>query len=147
MKKTFTLLPIIGLILGAVVIASEIKLSDPVPPGQMLSGAMVNCVKTALQKRETTLFSTFTTYQNNALVVLATRKTALFAAWDKTTKSGVKTAISAAWKTYASSMSDLKSTLHTARDTAWSLYKTDVKSCKGNLLIQNVDTSSEKSEQ
>ncbi len=135
------------LILGAVVIASEIKLSDPVPPGQMLSGAMVTCIKTALQKRETTIFSDFTTYQNSALVVLATRKTALFAAWDKSTKSEVKTAVSTAWKTYKSSMSDLKSTLHTARDAAWSLYKTEVKSCKWSLLVQNVDTSSEKSEQ
>ena len=135
------------MILGAVVIASEIKLSDPVPPGQMLSGTIVTCIKTALQKRETTLLSDFTTYQNSALVVLATRKTALFVAWDKTTKSEVKTAVSAAWKIYKSSMSDLKSSLHTSRDAAWSLYKTEVKSCKWNVLVQSLDTSSVKSEQ
>jgi len=36
MKKLFAL-PIIGLILGAVAIATEIKISDPVRSGQQLS--------------------------------------------------------------------------------------------------------------
>ena len=146
MKKLFVL-PIIWLVLGAVAIATEIKTTDIVRTWQQLSGVVVSCVRNALDKRESAVISALTTYQTSGLYILTARKTALINAWNEPTKSKITTAVSAAWKTYRSSMSALKSTLHTARDTAWSLYKTEIKSCKWNVLVQNVDTSSEKSEQ
>ncbi|MEI8008832.1 MAG: hypothetical protein WCI00_05600 [bacterium] len=90
----------------------------------------MTCIKTAVDKRETTLISVLTNYQSGSLTALITRKTALLAAWDKLTKLEIKTAISAAWKAYKLSMIDLKSTLHTSRDAAWFTYKNEVKLCK-----------------
>ncbi len=146
MKKLFAL-PVIWLILGAVAIATEITTTNLIPDGQHLSGAVVTCIKTAVEKRETTLISALTNYQSGSLTILITRKTALLAAWDKLTKLEIKTAISAAWKAYKISMTDLKATLYTSRRAAWSTYKTEVKLCKWTSLVQNVDTSSENSEQ
>ena len=116
MRKLFSLLPMFGLILGAVAIASEIRTTDPVSSGQQMSGVVVSCIKTALEKRETAISSAYTT-------ALTTRKTALLVAWDKTTKSEVKTAIANAWKSY-------KSTKNASIKTAWNTYKTDVKNCR-----------------
>lgn len=135
------------MILGAVAIATEIKTTNLIPAGQQLSGVVVTCIKTALEKRENTVISAVTTYQGSNLTALTTRKTALLAAWDKTTKSEVKTAVAAAWKAYKTSLSTLKSTLHTARDAAWKAYKTEVKTCKSTSLVESVDTSSANSEQ
>lgn len=146
MKKLFAL-PMLWLVLGAVAIATEIRTTNLIPPGQQLSGAVVTCIKNALEKRETTIISVFTSYQNNSLTALTTRKTSLLSARDKTTKSEVKTAVVAARKIYKASMSDLKSTLHTSRDAAWSTYKTEVKTCKWTPLLQSIDTSSANSEQ
>lgn len=146
MKKLFVF-PVIWLILGAVAIATEIKTTDLIPAWQELSGTVVACIKTALEKKETTILSVFTTYQKNNFLALESRKKSLLAAWDKSTKSEVKNALSAAWKTYKKSFSENKSTLHTSRNLAWSMYKTEVKSCKWNSILQNVDSSSERSEQ
>ena len=118
------------MILGAVAIATEITTTNLIPDGQHLSGAVVTCIKTAVEKRETTLISALTNYQSGSLTILITRKTALLAAWDKLTKLEIKTAISAAWKAYKISMTDLKATLYTSRRAAWSTYKTEVKLCK-----------------
>jgi len=103
------------LILGAVAIATEIRTTNPTPPGQQMSGTVVTCVKKALEKRETAVIAAYTTYQNGSLATLNTRKTSLLAAWDKTTKSDVKAAITAAWKAYKTSTTDLKTALTTAR--------------------------------
>lgn len=146
MKKLFAL-PVIWLILGAVAIATEIKTTNLVPAGQQFSWAIITCIKTAVDKRETTIFSAFTVYTDSSLASLATRKTSLLAAWNKPTKAEIKSAISVAWKTYKSSMSDNKALLHTSRSTAWAIYKADIKLCKWTSLVQNVDTSSEKNEQ
>lgn len=145
-KKLFAL-PIIWLVLGAVSIATEIKTTTIVPPGQALSGAVVHCIQTALDTRETSIISATTTYQSNSLTALITRKTALLAAYDKSTKSEVKTAITAAWKNYKTSMVDSKATLYTAKKNTWVTYKTAVKTCKWTSLAQGVDSSSVNSEQ
>ena len=147
MKKILTILPIIWLILGAVAIATEIKITDPLPAWQQLSGTVVTCITTALEKRETTIVSSVTTFQNNSSTALTTRKASLLAAWTKSTKSEIKTALSAAWKTYKSSMTTLKATVNTAKKTAWATYKTEVKACKGTTLLQSLDSSSLSSEQ
>lgn len=146
MKKLFAL-PVIWLILGAVAIATEIKTTNLIPAGQQFSGAVITCIKSAVEKRETTLFSTLTTYQNDSLTVLTARKTALLDSWNKSTKLEIKSAVSSAWKAYKSSMLTLKSTLNASRNTAWTTYKADIKSCKWTSLLQNIDTSSVRNEQ
>jgi len=134
MKKIFTLLPIVGLILGAFAIATEIKTTDPLPLGQQLSDVVIHCIKTAVETKETTLLSAATTYQNGYLAALTTKKTAIFAAWDKTTKKEIKTALTIASKVYKDSMKTIKKTLKASKKSANSTYKTDIKACKSNSL-------------
>ena len=146
MKRLFAL-PMIGLVLGAVAIATEIKTGNLIPAGQQLSWSVVTCIKSALTKRENTIFSSYTVYQNDSVTVLSARKSALLSAWDKSTKSEVKTAVSAAWTTYKKSMTDLKSILNISRTSTWAVYKTEVASCKWTSLLKNIDISSVRSEQ
>ncbi|MCX6825169.1 MAG: hypothetical protein NTY80_02990 [candidate division SR1 bacterium] len=146
MKKLFAL-PVIGLILGAVAIATEIKTTDVLPAKQQLSGAVVGCIKIALEKRETNILAAYTTYQNNNLAALMTRKNALLAAWDKTTKLELKSAISEVWKTYKSAMTTFKSNLNTSRKDIWTSYKAEANTCKGTSLLQGIDASTVTSEQ
>jgi len=145
MKKLFAL-PVIGLILGAVAIATEIKTTDFISAGQELSAPTIACIKTAIEKRETTMFSVYSLYQNNNLTALTTRKISLLAAFDTTTKSEMKSAISTAWKVYKKSLSEHTSILHKSRNLAWSTFNDDVKICKWTLLLQNIDNSSVRSE-
>jgi hypothetical protein len=129
MKKLFAL-PVIGLILGAVAIATEIKTTDLIPVGQQLSGAIVSCIQTAVEQREIALLSSFVNYQDDNLTTLITRKDALLLALEAPTKSEIKRAISAAWKTYKKSVHQHKLSLKASRNLAWSEYTTQVESCK-----------------
>ncbi len=142
MKKIFTLLPIVWLILGAVAIATEIKTTSPILPGQQLSGVLVTCVQSALEKRENTIISWLTTYQIASLSALQIRKSALLVAWKKPIKSEVKSAVSIAWKIYKSSLKTNKSLFETNKKLAWTTYKTEVKACKATSLVQSLDSSS-----
>ncbi len=145
MKKMLTILPIVGLVLGTLAIATEIKANDLRPitqkQEQLLSGTVVQCIKTALIKRETSIVSAITTYQKVQLETLSTRQTSLLAAWNKTTKSEVKPLITATWKAFSTTMTTLKSTLATAKKTAWSTYKSDIKACNATSLLKATDVS------
>lgn len=140
-----TILPIVGLVLGALAIATEIKANDLRPilqkSEQQLSPATVQCIKKALTVRETSVFSAVTSYQKASLAALSTRQTALLSAWDKPTKSEVKPLITTTWKTYKKTMKLLKDTLATAKKTAWSTYKTDIKACNATSLLKATDVS------
>ena len=144
--KKFLVMAVICLMFGAVAITTEAKTTTPKVPGQQLSGAVVSCIKVALEKRETAVISAVTNNQTNVLSALNTRKTSLLAAWDKTTRADVKSAISTAWSAYKSSMTTLRSTLSTARKGARVTYRADVKACKGDTTVQSVDTSTSANE-
>lgn len=140
MKKLFAL-PVIWLILWAVAIATEIKTTDLLPPGQQLSGVVISCIKNAVEKKETALIVASTTYQNGYLAALATKKTWILAAWNKTTKKEIKLALNAASKAYKTSLATLKKNLKTAQKTYSSTYKTEVKACKATGLWDLVENN------
>lgn len=145
MKKMVTLLPIVGLVLGALAIATEIKANDLRPilqkSEQQLSSTTIQCIKKALITRDRSVISAVTSYQSASLTALSTRQTALLSAWDKPTKSEVKPLITTTWKTYKKTMKLAKDTLATAKKTAWTTYKADIKSCKATSLIKATDES------
>lgn len=140
-----TILPIVGLVLGALAIATEIKANDLRPilqkSEQQLSSSTVQCIKKALTTRELSVLSAVTIYQKASLEALSTRQTSLLAAWNKTTKSEVKPLITTTWKTYKHTMSTIKATLATAKKTSWSTYKTDIKACNATSLLKATDVS------
>ena len=143
MRKLFATLPMIGLILGAVAIATEIKTTDPLPAGQQLSGIVVSCIKGAVDKKETVLLSAATVYQNGYIAALTAKKTAILAAWDKTTKKEIKLALAAASKSYQTTFTALKKSLKESQKTAQAVYKKDIKSCKSTGLQDLVETHDE----
>lgn len=63
MKKLFAL-PVIGLVLGAVAIATELKTTNPLPAGQQLSGEVITCIKSALEKKETAIYDAVMRYNS-----------------------------------------------------------------------------------
>ncbi len=133
MRKIF-LVPMIWLILGAVAIATEIKTSDPFPLGQPLSGTVLVCIRWAVNTKETALISAATTYQSGYLTALTAKKTAVLAAWNKTTKKEIKSALTAASKTYKTTLTTLKKTLKSSQKSAQTAYKTAIKTCKSPNL-------------
>ena len=118
------------MILGAVAIATEIKTKDPIPAGQQLSGAVVSCIKTAVEKKETAFLTASTTYQNGYIAALTAQKAAILAAWDKATKKEVKSALTDAAKAYKTSLGALKQIFKDTQKATKSTYKTDLKACK-----------------
>ncbi|MEI6773258.1 MAG: hypothetical protein WCL18_00010 [bacterium] len=65
---------------------------------------------------------------------MTTRKVAVLAAWDKTTKKDIKSALGQASKTYNKTVETLKKTLKTIQKTAKSAYNIDAKACKSTGL-------------
>lgn len=118
------------MILGAVAIATEIKTTNLIPPVQQLSGVVITCSNTALEKRENAVISAVTAYQTTELASLNDRKSGLLTAWNKTTKSELKSAVSAVRKIYKATISGAKSVLRTAKESAWTTYKNDIRVCK-----------------
>ena len=78
------------MVLGAVAIATEIKTTDFFPLGQQLSGSTMTCIRAAVDTKETAFVSAATSYHNGYVLALTTKKTAVLAAWDKTTKKEIK---------------------------------------------------------
>lgn len=118
------------MILGAVSIATEVKMTKLISPGQILSGAVMSCVRNALSERESLILSATSDYQRESLLALSTRTSSLLLAFSANTKSEVKSSVSSAWKTYKSVMTDLKTNLSTSRKNARSAYKAQIKTCK-----------------
>jgi hypothetical protein len=131
------------LILGAVAIATEIKTTDLLPAGQQLSGTTLSCIKTAVDKRETTLISATTSYQNGYILALTSKKTALLAAWDKASKKEIKSALLEATKSHKSTYTSLKKSLKTAQKSAKTNYKMDTKACKSTGIQDLLDIHNE----
>ena len=142
MKKIF-ILPVLGLILGAVAIATEIKTGDLLPAWQPLSPTIVACIKTAVDTKETAFLSAATDYQAGYITALTTRKAAVLAAWDKTTKKDIKSALSQASKTYNKTIDTLKKILKNSQKATKIAYKTDVRTCKSTGLWDLIETFDE----
>jgi len=129
MKKLFAL-PMIWLILGAVAIATEIKTNDLLPAKQQLSGAVITCLKGAVDKKEASLISASTTYQSGYITALTARKAAIFTAWSKTTKKDIKAALGEAAKVYKTTFNTLKKDLKASQKSTSATFKAEVKACK-----------------
>ncbi len=139
MKKNLLILPIIWLVLGAVAIATEIKTSDFFPLGQQLSGSTMTCIKTAVEAKETALLTAATVYQNGYILALTTKKNAVLAAWEKSSKKEIKWALGQAAKTYKTTLNILKKSFKNAEKTAKIVYKTDTKACKSTGIQELID--------
>jgi len=109
-----------------------------------LSADTLTCVQTALDARDTAIFTAFDADYTATKATLSTRTTALKAAWALSTSKDRKNAISKAWKEYKTTTKTANDTMKKGRKDAWKKYKEDFKACKGVTEGElNSDTTSE----
>jgi len=126
MKKILLTLACFSLlVVGAIVLADSTSTATT-----SVITADATCMKNAIEKRDTTIISSFDIYQASVKSALEARKTALKAAWDLNDKAQRKAAIKAAWKNYRDSVKLARSTLNAAKKAAWKQYVVDRKACK-----------------
>ena len=96
-----------------------------------------NCIKTAIEKRDSAVISAFDSYAAKIKTALQIRKEALKSAWDLTVKKDRNNAVKTAWKNFKDSRVNTQKEFKTAKLNAWKTFKTDRKTCKGGN--QNID--------
>lgn len=91
----------------------------------------VECVKTAVSKREDAVISALITRDDAFRTSLVARKSFLLDAWSKATTKERRAAIFNSWKTYKTSLTTAKKSYQTSIATAWKNFKTESKACNG----------------
>lgn len=94
------------------------------------SAAVVTCMQTAVETRDTAIIAAFDTYTTTVKAALTARKDALKAAWAVTNKKDRRTAIMTAWSTYKKALQDARAALKASKKTAWDAFKAASKVCK-----------------
>jgi len=100
---------------------------------KVLTSWQILCVRSAVEKRETSIVASETVFQAAILSGLNVRKTNLLNAWSLTTKQEIKSAVKKAWKAYEVIKKDAKNILRKWEKSAWKIYNADIKVCKVNI--------------
>jgi len=108
-----------------------------------VSSGQVLCIKTAVDKRETSMISSVSTFQTAILSGLNTRKTDLLNAWSLTTKEEIKMAIKKSRDTFKSTKKFAKETLRKWEKSARKTFRTDIKACKVSNLVMEIERENE----
>jgi hypothetical protein len=90
----------------------------------------LNCLKTAVEKRETALQAAFEKFATTWKNALETRKQELLAAWGLSDKNQRRTAIQLAHSKFLKTKIEARSTYNKERLAAWAQFRKDKKSCK-----------------
>lgn len=115
-KIAISSITLFSLIIGAVVLAANTF--------------DINCVKTAVDKREVAIQSAFDAFSVSVKSALQIRQTELSAAWGITDKKERNTAIKNAWKKFRTNKKDIVKIFNNARKATWSQFNTERKACK-----------------
>lgn len=93
------------------------------------------CIKNTVNKRETAVASSYETYSTAIKNALATRKTDLNSAWDKTETKDQRQGITSAWKKYREARNAARNTLKKATNSAWDTFVKENRACRksGNV--------------
>lgn len=102
----------------------------------------IACVKTAVDAREASIGTAWTTYSTAMTTALSARRTALATAWGTADAKTRRSLRADAWKAYRESSRSAHTTLKTARKTAWDAYKTASRACGVQAVeAQGADTT------
>ncbi|MFA6521046.1 MAG: hypothetical protein WCT53_01535 [Candidatus Gracilibacteria bacterium] len=112
---------------------------DKAVANQVISAEVGACVGTALETRDASIITAFTTYSTNVKAALEARKVALKQAWTKTTQQEVKQATKDAWAAYKKAFKQERKNLKIAKKAAWQTFNGGKTLCKlsGNVKIDN----------
>lgn len=92
------------------------------------------CMKTAVEKRENALLTSYDTYAGKLKTASETRKTDLLAAWSVQDPKERHTAIKAAWEKYRQNVRTARIEWHQSRRTIWTQFVQDAKNCRASAV-------------
>ena len=98
--------------------------------GTVLTGAHLDCVRTALTTREAGVRSAYSTLSTTLLAGLDTRAAALNTAWTLTDRTARKSAIDTAWSGWNSTAKSAREGFKKSRKSTWETFRNSVKACK-----------------
>jgi peptidoglycan hydrolase-like protein with peptidoglycan-binding domain len=112
--------------------ATRHALKNRITQEEHVSGAVTDiaCMRTVVEKRESTLISAYDVYVAKIKAARETKKTALLAAWNIQDAKERKTAIKQAWKTFQESSKTAWKEFLTSKKTGWTQFEQDRKNCK-----------------
>ncbi len=94
----------------------------------------INCMKTAVEKRENTLLAAWDSYSGKIKTARETRKTDLLAAWSIQDPAQRHAALKAVWEKYRNSAKTAEIEWRQSRKTIWSQFTNDVKACRASAV-------------
>lgn len=121
----------------------ERKIKSVLP---QLTTTQIACVKTALDKRETTLIAGHDTYATAIKNAYTARKTALLSAWDKTDTQERRTAVRAADEAFRTAVKTARNSWNETRRVIWKTFSTERQACipQAEGQVSASDTGSSK---
>lgn len=118
----------------------EVKKTERKPevkPPVKIDASIAQCVKAAVDKKDTTLKASLLTYQTAVITAIDARTTCQKVAIDLTTATDQQAANKSCIETYHRSVWNALNTLKSAKEAGWRTFRTDIKACGG----QTTDTS------
>lgn len=111
--------------------------------GKIITPEQIACIKTAVEKRETSIIASATTFQTAILSALTTRKTDLLNARSLTTKEEIKSAVKSARNKFKVSKKLAKETLRKNEKTVRKTFKAERKACKLSSSLNEIEKENE----
>ena len=90
----------------------------------------LNCLKTAVDSRETTISSAYSTLSSAISTAYSTRKTGLDTAYGLTDGKSRRMAIRTAYKSFTTSVQSARESFRKSRVSAWTQFSKDSKVCR-----------------
>ena len=118
-----------SLLLSALPILAATTTGTQPVSSQALTATTLACVQTAVDAREASIGTAFSTFSTTESAALAARATALHTAWSITDTKARKAARATAWSTFSTANKNAYTALRMARKTAWSTFATASKAC------------------
>ena len=113
--------------------------------GAMLTGATLECARTAVTTREAAVRTAYAALSTAYLAGMDARAQSLTAAWTLTDKTARKIAREAAWTTWNTTAKTAREAFRTARKSAWDAFRTSTKACKvpSSEMDSNINQASD----
>lgn len=113
----------------ATILTSNIAIVKAQDQEQTNNQQKIACMKSAVEKRETSLITAFKTFADSHMIAREARKSALSAAWSIEDKIERRSAIKKAWADYKISRKAARQTWNTQRIAAWTEFQKDKTVC------------------
>lgn len=116
-------------ILSIFVVVAIVGVSAKVYAEQKLSPTVISCMQDAVEKRDTSIITSMTTFSTSMTDTLTKRKEAIKTSWTLDPQETRDLARKVAWDNYKTDAVNAKQTLKASRAKAWEQFRADRKTC------------------